>query len=656
MDLQKLKLTNFKGIRNLILEPKGQNISVWGDNGTGKTTLFDAWTWLLFGKDSLNRADFEIKTLDESGQPIHGLNHEVEAVLGLSAKTICLRKVYAEKWTKKRGSPQAEFTGHTTDHFIDDVPVKEKDYRAAIDAIIQEEAFKLLSNPRHFNEVLHWQERRRILLEVCGDVSDEDVIASDSALALLPTILAGRKMDDHRKVINAKRQEINKELEKIPVRIDEVNKGLPAPVTTTAATFHEIVQDLKSQRQAKLEEKARTEAGGGVADKTKQLREVEGRMLSYETEHKSRTASQVQETKKALVELQDRLTGINQDIRGKQRQIADNSTAIAHAEQKLTSLRSGWQLTNSETFTFEQTTTCPTCGQALPEDQLQAARDKALTDFNGRKAQNLQEMEERGKAIRADINTTNQENEALAKEIDALADKMQPVDGLIHETEAKIEALNKQALSFASQPDYLKMAEEKRKLQEAIIYLRSSNADALNTIAQEVRNLDNQIAEHEKAIARIGQREEGLKRIEELKAQERQLAKTYEQLEKELYLTEQFVRSKVKLLEERINSRFSMARFKLFNQLVNGGTEEVCETTYLGVPYSSLNNSARINIGLDIVNTLSEHYGFEVPIWADNAEAVTQLLDTKGQQIRLYVSEPDKQLRIQPVKELAGVK
>jgi recombinational DNA repair ATPase RecF len=141
--LIKLSLKNFKGTRAFVLDARGGNVTVYGDNATGKTTLFDAFTWLLFDKDSQGRKDFEIKTLDASGQPMHGLEHEVEAVLQVDGKTVTLRKVYKEKWTKKRGSAQAEFTGHTTDYFVDGVPVKKAEYDARIASICDETVFKL---------------------------------------------------------------------------------------------------------------------------------------------------------------------------------------------------------------------------------------------------------------------------------------------------------------------------------------------------------------------------------------------------------------------------------------------------------------------------------------------------------------------------------
>ena len=228
MKILNLTLRNFKGIRNFELNTEGKDVNTFGDNATGKTTLFDAFTWLMFGKDSLNRADFEIKTLGPDGQPEHGLEHAVEAILELDDRQqIALKKVFQEKWQKKRGSATAEFTGHTTDHFVDGVPVQKKEYDARIAEIADENIFRLLTDPRYFNEVLHWQKRRELLLEVCGDISDEDVLASEPKLSRLSEVLGDRAIDQHRKIIQTRRTEINKELQKIPVRIDEVKLGLP---------------------------------------------------------------------------------------------------------------------------------------------------------------------------------------------------------------------------------------------------------------------------------------------------------------------------------------------------------------------------------------------------------------------------------------------
>jgi len=227
MRIIKLTLKNFKGCRHFVFDAGGQDCKVFGDNGTFKTTLYDAFLWLLFDKDSQNRADFAIKTLDKNGEPIHHLDHEVEGVFEVDGETIELKKVYREKWTKRRGSANEEFTGHETDHYIDGVPVKKSEYTQRVAEIAPEDRFKLLTSPLFFNDHMKWQDRRALLIEIAGDVTMEDVIAANPDLKELPTILGKHSPDDYKAIVMARRAEVNKELERIPIRIDEVSRHQP---------------------------------------------------------------------------------------------------------------------------------------------------------------------------------------------------------------------------------------------------------------------------------------------------------------------------------------------------------------------------------------------------------------------------------------------
>jgi len=654
MRLVNLKLRNFKGIGEFDLETFGESQAIFGDNGTGKTTLFDAFSWLLFDKDSANRKDFEIKTLGADGEPIHGLEHEVVGVLEIGGGQLGLKKVYSENWTKKRGSIEREFTGHTTNYLIDGVPVRKNEYEARIASIVDEDAFKLLTNPRHFNEVLHWQDRRKLLLEVCGDLSDAEVIASDSKLAKLPEILNSRKLEDHRKVIAARRSEINKDIEKIPVRISEVQRGLPDAIN--APSLKTELEDLKGNRNTKAQELASLEAGGGVAELTKELRVIEAEILKAEREQWTAAADETQVAKVELRKLEDELAKVNSAMVLRGRQIEERKGLIKGLEVKLDELREGWRITNSENFTFEQSDTCPACGQSLLPEYLEAARELATATFNQNKANKLASITAEGNSAKAKVEALNEEVGILELENTNNEARLTELNKEVDGARATINALESKETELPAGPAYAELTQKKSDIELDIEKLKATNSGAVEAVRLILSAIDAKIADCESAIAQIKQREAGLQRIEELKSEERTLAKEFERLEGELYLTEQFVRAKVNLLEDRINSRFELARFKLFNQLVNGGVEEVCETMYLGVPYSpALNNSARINIGLDIINTLSEHFQFDAPIWVDNAEAVTQLLQTKGQQIRLYVSEADKVLRIEAAKEAIAI-
>ena len=649
MKILSLTLRNFKGIRYFNLDTQGMDTNIYGDNATGKTTLADAFMWLLFDKDSSNRKDFEIKTLGPDGEPEHGLEHTVEAVLELEdGSQLALKKVYQEKWTKKKGSATAEFTGHTTDHFVDGVPVQKKEYDARIAEIADENMFRLLTDPRYFNEVLHWQKRREKLLEVCGDVSDAEVIASKKDLVKLSEILGKRTIEQHRKVIQARRAEINKELEKIPVRIDEVKRGLPNidDITNPDELPNDIAK-LREELRAKQEELAQAKAGGQVAEKTKELRMIEAQIMDLRNRHRQELDATLAGKREELSNIQLSLNDIRFSIGSLNRSIQHNEAEINRLNERITKLREAWHIQNDARFEFEQSETCPTCGQALPAEQLESAREKALADFNRKKAEKLESINAEGKQLASLKSSYEEELNTHRKTIEKYTKDLAELEQKETALKAEIDNIMQGAQPIESTPEYYQLNARYRDLQDEIRKLEADSSIAVAKIQKEIDTLSEDIRVLEQAQARLEAWKKGLQRIEDLKAEERRLAAEYEELEQQIYLTEEFIRAKVRLLEDKINSKFRMARFKLFDVQVNGAISETCETTFNGVPYSNLNNGARLNIGLDIINTLAEHFDFAPPVWLDNAESVTDIMPTKGQQIRLIVSAADKKLRIE---------
>lgn len=646
--LIQLALRNFKGIRSFTLEADGNDVKVYGDNATGKTTLFDAFVWLLFDKDSNNRKDFAIKTLDENGKVLHNLEHEVEASFSIDGKIITLRKVYIEKWTQKRGSVSQEFSGHTTDYLIDGVPAKKKEYDQLISELIDEDVFKLLTNPAYFNEQLKWQDRRKVLLEVCGDVTDEEVIACNQDLAKLLDVLNGRSIEDHKKVIVEKRKEINKELDSIPVRIDEIQRGLPELTGLEKQSLENQINDLNTQIDDKMTEINSIKNGKAITDKQKEIQEVEIELLQIKQEHEAGSKDHVYQLKARLQEeksntniLQSQL----EDLKIKQRHNAENIKSI---EENLQKLREEWTTVNNQEFKHSDQCECPACGQSLPEEQIEEARNKALAQFNLEKSKKLEEINSQGKRGKEQKEELFQQNEQLVKKQEKFTSQIEKKQKLMARLTKQLEQLESQVIDITDNPQYVEKLQDKQKLQEEIEGLRLSNQAAIQEIEQQIIQLKSERDELQSELAKFSVFEQSQKRIVELQEQQRDLAFEFEQLEHELYLTEEFTRTKVNMLTEKINSKFKYARFKLFEQQVNGGLNEVCETLFNGVPYSSgLNNAAKINVGLDIINTLSEHYGFSAPIFVDNAEAVTKLIDTNSQLISLVVSGKDKQLRVE---------
>ncbi len=643
-----MSLKNFKGVRESVLDIRGENAKLFGDNETGKTTHFDAFVYLLFDKDSNNKKDFAVKTLDQKGNELHMLEHEVEGVFILEGRTITLRKVYSEKWTQKRGSATSEFTGHTTDYFVDGVPTKLKDYRALIDSIVKEDIFKLLTSPSFFSEQVKWQDRRKTLLEIYGDISDEEVIESNKSLSNLPSILQGRTIENHRKIIAERRKKINEELEKIPVRIDEIQRNLPQIDGLDKTELEDKINQLNSEIDVKMHQIISIKNGNTITEKQRAIQEIEMELINIKRDHDSETKELVYQKKAKAQEEQSNISLLSSKLDQVKNNKRYNDDNIKNIESNLVQLRQEWTEVSSKEFVHNDTCECPACGQSLPEHQVQEARDKALAQFNLNKAKKLEGINEKGKQGAERKQEFIQNNEKLSTEYEKLNGQISEKKVALDKLQEQLVQLEANIIDITENPLYVAKLQEKQNINQEIFDLRNMTEQSIQDIQSEIISLKTKRDELQKDIGKFALAYQSENRISNLKDQQKELASEFEKLEQELYLTEEYIRTKVNLLEAKINSRFKYARFKLFEQQINGGLTEVCEATFNGIPYSSgLNNAAKINIGLDIIQTLSDHYGFKAPIFVDNAEAVTKLIDIDTQVISLIVSEHDKQLRVE---------
>lgn len=648
IELKSLELSNFKGIRSFVLDATGANVNVYGDNATGKTTLFDAFTWLLFDKDSQDKKDFQLKTVDADGKEQHHLDHSVAGAFLVDGRPVELKKVYYEKWTKKRSGPNKEFTGHTTDYYIDGVPAKKKEYDDTVSELVngKEDLFKLITSPTFFNEVKNWKERREVLLQVCGDLSDEEVIASKKNLSELPGILGGHSIEDLRKIIANKRTEINKELDRIPVKIKEAEGLKPDLNGLSEADLKEQTEQLQDQID-QVDEKISTIRSGGEIDvKRNEIRKIEGVQLDMRNSFQADVHKKIDEKRSLYYDLK---TQIDRDLRkvadGKDR-IQTNAFRITKFTDQLEQLRTEWFSINKREFEFTGETICPECGQELQANKIDEAREHALKHFNLLKSRELEENKRQGLTVKQQIEELDEENGRLTAEAEAAEKRAKAAQYDLDSRKKEIDDLNAGVKSIMDDPNFQATQKQIADLEREIKNLQAGIDDALMEQNEKKQALKRQLNNIETSLLSFDSVRRIDKRIAELEAEEKRLAKEYERTEYELNLTDVFVRTKVDLLESRINSKFKMARFKLFAEQINGGLQEVCETTYQGVPYNALNNAARINVGLDIINTLSEFYGLSAPIFIDNRESVTELIDIDAQVIGLIVSEQDKELRM----------
>lgn len=649
MKLLELKIRNFKGIKEFDFSPQGKNTSIFGQNGTGKTTIADAFRWLLFGKDTKDRADFSIKEISNNGNE-SGIDHEVYAKIEISDKPIELKRIFKEKWTKKHGSPEREFTGHTTDYYIDSVPIKEKEYKERISAIIDEKKFKMLIDPFYFAEKISWQERRSILFDICKDLpSDLEIINTKRDLSEITEFLNGNSIDDYKKIIKSKKKDINKELNEIPTRIDEANRALIDIDSKIESDIKIKTENLKKNRIQKLEKKMMLENDKGTIDKKAELAEVRQQISKFVQDYEKKNDEEIREKKEDLKELENKYDAINslETRQNNSYKIIDNE--IDEIESEIIKLRQLWHNENDKEFSYEKKTKCFACNQDLPKKQIEENYNKALEQFNKEKSEKLEDIQNKGKKLKASRDILIKDKEKLEKEIQAFKNDKEQINKKCIAIEKQIQNIKEKRDKYIREKEFLALAQKEIQLTGQLEKLISGDKkESIDIINKEIEEIDKIIDELENDLLRIAQNKTQIKRIEALKKEQKDLAEEYQKFEKQLYLLDQFTRIKVDLIESQINNQFKLSSFKLFNQLVNGEIEDCCEVTdKTGVPFiSNLNKGAQRNIGLDIINTLSEYWNMDAPIFIDDAEGITNIIETKGQQIRLYVQANQETLRV----------
>lgn len=626
--LKVLDLKNFKGIKQFKLLLDKTEVKVYGANAAGKTTLADAFMWLLFDKDSQDRKDFEIKTLDGDNNPIHFLDHEVTGDFEIDGRTFTLSKRLKEKWVKKRGQAEQEFSGHETTYYIDGVPCKKAEYQKYVDEIIKEKTFKLLTNPLTF-EAMKWQDKRKTLFEVCGTINDVSVPGYDK----LQQHLNGKDVDEFKKSLAATKKKLKKDIEDIPPRIDELRRGIDESLDKEGALLkiakkEQAIQDFEQQLEAS------EKAFEVVRDKQKLILSLERTKEEVIREHNKKLYGEQGKLKDQYAQLKSTLNSkqIEQDRLVKIIEIKKQDNVLL--EVQVNEHRSEWQRIAEETFD-EHKAICPTCGQDLPTDKVQ----ELFVKYEREKAVRQERVVNLANSKKASIASNNNEIVRCTELFEGIAQEVV----ILHKSLADLE----EKLAEPIEQTSCDTAEIDAQIDELKQALASFNQLDTSKIKEEIKIAQKDIALYNLTITKADNQEKTLERIKELEEQLKELQVSLADVEQQEILVEDFTKAKVDMLEENINSKFTTVKFKLFEEQINGGVVECCESLINGVPFSNANNAAKVAAGIDIINVLSNHYGFYAPIWLDNRESVTSIPDTYSQVINLIVSEKDKELRVE---------
>jgi DNA repair exonuclease SbcCD ATPase subunit len=667
--LQKMTLLNFKGIRKLEINFDGLNTEIHGDNGTGKTTIFDAFIWCLFGKDSSDRKDFEIKTLDENGNAISKLNHEVEIALLVDSDIVTLKRVYREKWTSKRGSNDAEFTGHETTFFWNDVPMLQNEYNKKVSEILDESIFKMITSPTFFNTSMKWQDRRDILLKITGEVCDTDIAGENPAyLQIISQLTQGKTLDQYKAQVKAQVSKLKEELKSIPTRIDEAERqrvtgidfnALRAELAECKSQFDEVNGQLTNRGKAfesVLEQNKQKMIS--VSKLEAKLEAIKNTVHDVVVKRLTPNNSELSNLQKELQQKESELKSLEPNITFFKNQLASNEKAISDLNTQIQSKRDDYNTESEKEFTQELDNSCPTCKQPLPADQIEAKKSEMRDNFNKVKSEKLKQIADDGLKMKSTLQSTIEAKEKNESALNECTEKAGLIEKEVELLKEKIDTFNAGAKTdLSDEIEFASIVEA--ELQSNDEYIKTGlEIEAIKSEIKEVPKVDNsELEAKQKAInSRIDEINAELakesvnasidSRVKELQAQEKDYVEKINDVDRILFNVENFEKEKITRSEELVNSKFSLVKFKMFKEQINGGYEPTCVATVNGVPFNDANTASKINAGLDIINTLSQFYGVFAPIFVDNRESIVRLIDSESQIISLVVDPEFNQLKV----------
>ncbi len=615
-----------------------ENTTIEGGNGTGKTRVFDAFTWLLFGKNSAGDSVFDIKTLDENNEPIHKLTHEVKGLLDVDGKEVVLCRSYAENWKKPRGKEELVMDGHSTTYSINAITVSQAEYEKFVNEMCIESQFKLLTNPLAFNS-LPWERQRSVLIDMAGKVDPRLVLIGKNSYLDLLERMGDMEEKRYREMLRTKISKCKETLEKINPAIDEIQRMMPPEQNWPA--FEQLVREkqenvdriTKALSSFSSQMDARNEAIMKKSNRVLELKQQMAELVALAKNDAMKVYYQdLEKWNKEEGERQrvvNSLTGLNSEKKELESKIEKKQAEIDEKVKE-------WYAINAEMLATDPASySCQYCGAEYSPDKIVAIQSEVSEKFQKAKASKLESITQQG--------------QSLEKEKNSLRARLDEVERLIKEMPDVAESASTKPV----QPEFVYTPDKRyTDLQEEINLLSTQEDETVDTTEQNI--LKNQLDETIKEIKDLNKtlQDKDLivkykARIKELEEQERAINQELSTHEGEEQLLLEYSKLMIEAVENAVSSKFELVKFKLFNKQINGGETPTCQAMVNGIPYQgALNSAARINAGLDIIRALQNHIGIAAPIFIDNRESVTEIIPMSCQVINLIVNKEFKSLNI----------
>lgn len=642
--LNKLTLENFANFENEEFSFNGKNAKIYGENGTGKTTTANSFTWLLFGKNIEGKTIKNIVPKDIEGNEQLHLTPTVKAELVIDGDDITLER-RSEPIKKKDDYGMTVYSNsRTTTTYINGAKTKVTNYAAYIEQIISEDIFKLITNTNEFPR-MNWKDKRDILFKISGEVSKDEIIETDSTFDILKDYESESDIENEAERVKTQLKDKKSELNNIPSKIQLLHKQIAdIPEKDIQNEINKKETDLDNLREEKLKLEN--------SDTTLEVK----REISFKEDDIKRATDKYNEDNKRTIQRFDyELDVYDSDIKNHEKTLLDLEKNREKLKKEIVDKRNEWVKNkefyndvNALEFIPSEDNFCECCGQELPADELEAHNEKLHAEHNVKKSEQLEGLNNKLNELATEGKQKSETLKSITKDVQDTESVIEKLNDEVRIKNAQKERVTAAAQAFEDTEEYKTMHNDLKALQDSLSSGSEDNSDKIDELAKMIGNVSDELRALQQQLAQQSMAEGIKEEIKNLKDTEKNLRKEIEELTHKEHVINQYTTAKVRVITERVNNMFALAKFKMFDEQKNGDIKETCEITVDGVSYDDgLNNAMQVNVSLDIIETISKYYNVYSPIFVDNAESVTAMFDTTAQQIKLIVREDEDKLRME---------
>ena len=614
----KLKNLSYKGFRgqtqDLIFE--SDNTVISGMNGSGKSTVHNAFLWLLTGYDNANRANYNL--FDESGKC------EVTALFDIDGKELKLMRKGSQTWSKKRDTGEIYRNGDDYEFYIDDLKVSSTKYGAMIrETFGRIEDIKLMLLPDMYR-LLDTKTLRKYFADMAGEITQSDFKGDYSSVIGL---INKSGIDSAKKVFTNRLAELDKTSKNLKLKI-EVSKDLLPNVNS--------IKDIESKISILEDERKEIEAKRKEISCTNQevvlkRKEQEDAIFAKKQEMADASYRHDSENKKHLSELESAIIEAKQSNKTYLQRKKDIEELISYYESDIKSCEYNREKLLKEYKELQGKIfdgICPECGSEYKKGSVRY--DNALSQFTKKKNEDIERVVKEGKKLGVQLEANKEKIAQLKSELGSIKKiDIKPLEDALYD-------FKKTMRPFDPTP----FEKEISEMQANLVVIPEN--EELNALQIKLGDINTEISSLNRELGVRDTYERGIKNIEQMQCELKTIEADIETNTRMKTLIESYQREYADIVRERVNVKFDKVVVEMTRPNKSGGLDDVCNLSLDGV--ANTNNSAsEIIIGCEVCEAFQQHYELSMPLFIDKAESINEWNMPKhnGQTIILSVSDKE---------------